>query len=62
MEESHSPWDEIEKLEMQCGDVSFSARWRAFVLACGNAVLPGLPLEARGWAEAAAKFDRAPWR
>ncbi len=58
MAEALCPWDAVEALEARCGDPSFPARWRAFVLSCGEAVLPGLPAEARAWAEAAAGFDR----
>jgi hypothetical protein len=57
MVEALCPWAVIEVLEARCGDPTFPARWRDFVLACGEAVLPSLPVEAREWANAAAGFD-----
>lgn len=57
MAEALCPWDVIEALEAHCDDPMFPARWRAFVLACGETVLPSLPAESHNWAEAAAGFD-----
>ena len=58
MAEALCPWNAIEALEARCCDPTFPVCWRAFVLACGEVVLPGLPAEAHGWVDAAAAFDR----
>jgi uncharacterized protein (TIGR02996 family) len=52
------PWDAIESLEARYDDPTFLGRWRNFVLACGEAIRPDLPAEARDWLDAAASFDR----
>ena len=52
------PWEAIERLEARARHRTFPARWRGFARACGEAVLPDLPAEARAWAHAAAGYDR----
>jgi len=58
VDETRCPWAMIERLEAKHDTPGFWSQWQGFVQACGVAVLPGLPAEAKVWVEAAGAYGR----